>query len=174
MSDAITLESERLHLRPLTLDDAAALFPALSDEETMRYWSCAPKTSVEEVTEYMQWNVESSKVECFAITRKQATKEALGWVVLIHEKEGVAEIGFILCPGARGAGFGREAAAEVIRHGFETRGLRRIAADVDPDNLPSIRCLENLGLKLEGRLRASWNTHIGVRDSLIYGRLATD
>lgn len=174
MPDAVILETERLHLRPLTLDDAADLYPALSDEETMRYWSCAPKVSVEEVRDYLRWNVENDKVECFVITRKQATQEALGWVALVHEKEGVAEIGFILCPSGRGQGIGHEAAAEVMRHGFETRGLRRIGADVDPDNLPSIHCLENLGLQLEGRLRATWNTHIGVRDSLIYSRLATD
>ncbi|MFT7680118.1 MAG: ribosomal-protein-alanine N-acetyltransferase [Planctomycetota bacterium] len=174
MPDAVILETERLHLRPITLDDAPNLFPALSDEETMRYWSCGPKTSVKEVREYLQWNVENEKVECFAITRKQATAEALGWVILHHEKEGVADIGFILCPAGRGQGFGREAAAEVMRHGFETRSLRRIGADVDPDNLPSTRCLESLGMQLEGRLRATWNTHIGVRDSLIYSRLASD
>lgn len=174
MPDAGMLETERLHLRPLTLDDAADLYPALGDEETMRYWSCAPKTSVQEVREYLRWNVENSKVECFAITRKQATEQAFGWVVLLHEKEGVAEIGFILCPTARGQGLAREAAIEVMRHGFVARGLRRIGADVDPDNQASIRCLESLGFQLEGRLRATWNTHIGVRDSLIYSRLASD
>jgi RimJ/RimL family protein N-acetyltransferase len=34
--------------------------------------------------------------------------------------------------------------------------------------------LTRLGFTLEGRLRAEWQTHIGVRDSLIYGLLAEE
>ena len=39
------------------------------------------------------------------------------------------------------------------------------------DNAPSIGLVERLGFALEGRLRAEWETHIGVRDTLIYGLL---
>jgi RimJ/RimL family protein N-acetyltransferase len=53
-------------------------------------------------------------------------------------------------------------------------GQRRIFADTDPDNQPSIALLTRLGFTLEGRLRAEWQTHIGVRDSLIYGLLAEE
>lgn len=37
--------------------------------------------------------------------------------------------------------------------------------------MPSIRLVERLSFRLEGRLRAEWETHIGVRDTLIYGLL---
>ena len=50
-------------------------------------------------------------------------------------------------------------------------GQRRIFADTDPDNAPSIAVVERLGFTLEARLRAEWETHIGVRDSLIFGLL---
>ncbi len=172
--NAVCLLSDRLHLRPLEHSDAAALYPALSSAETMRYWSSAPKSSVAEVAEYIKWNVDGAGVQCFAITLRDTTGQALGWVALIDKSKDEAEIGFILCPDARGQGFGREAAQRVLTHGFETRGLRRIAGDVDPDNQPSIRCLEALGMKREGHLRATWETHIGIRDSLIYSRLASD
>lgn len=170
---ALCLVSERLHLRPLEHRDAEALYPALSSADTMRYWSCAPKESLEEVSEYLKWNVDGAGVQCFAITQKAGNDQALGWVVLIDKSEGEAEIGFILCPSARGQGLGREAAERVMQHGFATRALRRISADVDPDNVPSIRCLEALGMSREGHLRATWKTHIGIRDSLIYARLST-
>ena len=55
--------------------------------------------------------------------------------------------------------------------GFVAAGQRRVFADIDPDNAPSIRLVERLGFTIEGRLRAEWETHIGVRDTLIYGLL---
>ena len=44
-------------------------------------------------------------------------------------------------------------------------------ADVDPDNSASRRLLERLGFLLEGILREEWETHIGVRDTALYGLL---
>lgn len=44
----------------------------------------------------------------------------------------------------------------------------------DPDNPPSIVLLKALSFSLAGRMRAEWHTHIGVRDSLIYGLLAEE
>ena len=44
-------------------------------------------------------------------------------------------------------------------------------ADTDPENSGSIALLERLGFQYEGRLRGEWETHIGVRDSLIFGLL---
>ena len=67
-----------------------------------------------------------------------------------------------------------EAGQALMRHAFETRKLRRVSADIDPENAASIRLLETLGMRREGHLRATWETHLGVRDSYIYARLATD
>ena len=61
--------------------------------------------------------------------------------------------------------------ARVIDYGFVLLKLRRIFADTDPDNLGSIALLERLGFQYEGRLRGEWETHMGVRDSLIFGLL---
>ena len=64
-----------------------------------------------------------------------------------------------------------EAVARVIDYGFDELELRRIFADTDPENRGSIGLLERLGFQREGRLRGEWETHSGVRDSLIYGLL---
>ena len=52
--------------------------------------------------------------------------------------------------------------------------LKDAYADIDPENAGSIKLVERLGFKYEGRLRGAWKTHIGVRDTLIYGMLAQD
>ena len=165
------LKTERLVLRPLELDDAAALLPALRDEANMRYWSSGPLESVDAVRNYLRWNVEGDGVTCWAFARAETPRDALGWIILIDERKGCAEIGFMSRPDAQGAGLVREAANRVCTHAFEDLGLRRLYADIDPDNAASIRLIEALEFQKEGRLRAAWETHIGVRDSLIYGRV---
>lgn len=168
------LTTDRLLLRPITRDDAERLYPALSDEENMRYWSSGPVESVEAVRDYLSWNIDGDGVQCFAVCLKEAADAALGWVILMDRKEHAAEIGYMFRPDAQGKGYAREAAAEVLRHGFETRGFIRIFADADPDNAGSVGLLEALGFQLEGRLRGAWKTHIGLRDSLLFSRLSSD
>lgn len=164
-------ETERLVLRPIRQDDADALFPALSDEANMRYWSRGPMESVAEVYDYLAWNTHGEGCQCWAVERKEASGQALGWVILMDKAGNQAEIGFMFRPDAQGQGLAREAAAKMLDHAIHVRGFRRIWADVDPDNTPSIRLIERLGLSYEGRLKCNWSTHIGIRDSLIYGKV---
>ena len=169
-----TLRSERLTLRPLAFSDAAQLLPALRDEANMRYWSRGPLATVDEVREYISYNVEGKGVQSFAITETARQEAALGWVILIDRGEKKAELGYILRPDAQGRGIAREAIGCVLDHAFASRGLRRIYADIDPENQRSIDAMLALGFAYEGRLRATWETHIGVRDSVIYSLLRSD
>jgi RimJ/RimL family protein N-acetyltransferase len=162
-------ETGRLILRPMVLDDAPSLHIALSDEMNMRYWSRGPLESPEATRDYIRWNIDGTGVQCFAFALKDAPDTALGWVILMDSKEGVAEIGYMMRPDFQGQGLAREAAARVLEHGFEARKLRRIWADTDPDNAGSIGLLKALGFEREGLLKAEWETHLGVRDSLIFG-----
>ncbi len=169
-----TLHTKRLTLRALGLEDSEQLFSALGDEACMRYWSRGPLENVEAAREYMKWNVEGAGVQCFAITETTKIDKALGWVALIDQQGKQVELGFILRPDAWGQGIATEAVSRAIQHAFETRGIRRIHADIDPDNAASIALIKKLGFAYEGLLRGTWETHLGVRDSAIYSRLASD
>lgn len=57
---------------------------------------------------------------------------------------------------------------------FREEGVRRVFADTDPDNAGSNQLLKRLGFTLEGRLRGDWETHIGVRDTNLWGLLAAE
>lgn len=167
---APTLTTARLVLRQLREDDAAALFGVLSDAEVMLWWSSGPHASLAETEAYVKGNAsEGQGYHCWAIT--PGDDVALGWVILIDGKPQVKEIGYILHRDHWGTGIACEAVARVIAHGFDDLGLRRIFADTDPENGGSIALLERLGFQREGRLRGEWETHIGVRDSLIFGLL---
>tara|TARA_R110002072_G_scaffold64835_11_gene160969 strand:- start:1873 stop:2706 length:834 start_codon:yes stop_codon:yes gene_type:complete len=169
--DPVLLSTERLLLRPMVFEDCEAFLPALSDPATMKYWSRGPMRSLDEVRDYLSWNIRGDGVESFVPVLPNASDDPLGWLVLMDRKNNCAEFGYLFRPERQGQGYAREAAIAVVEHGFETRGLRRIYADTDPDNARSIKLLESLDFQLEGRLRAAWETHIGVRDSLIFGRV---
>jgi len=169
----LTVRTERLLLRPLRIEDAHGLHPSFADPEVMRYWSRPPSQTLDDSLALVARNVGNRDAEAVAITLPEAPDDALGFVVLVDRKPGVAELGFFLRPDVQRRGLAREAVAAMVDHAFD-RGVRRVFADTDPDNAPSVRLLQALGFVTEGRLRAAWHTHIGVRDALILSRLATD
>lgn len=85
-----------------------------------------------------------------------------------------AEIGFALLPATRGRGVMVRAATALLEFAFETMRLRRVEADVDPDNEPSIRLLERLGFRREGLLRERWLVDGAPRDAVVMGLLRSD
>ncbi|PHS27057.1 MAG: GNAT family N-acetyltransferase [Robiginitomaculum sp.] len=166
-----TLTTERLILRALQTSDAADLHVAFSDAKVCKYWSHAAHTSLAQSQNRVDENIAWAESLTWAITKGEG-QPALGWVILFPGRnDGIAELGYILRRSAWGQGLVGEAAMAVVNYGFEVEGMRRIFADMDPDNIGSIRIAEKCGMTYEGRLKANWDTHIGVRDSLIYGRV---
>jgi [ribosomal protein S5]-alanine N-acetyltransferase len=165
------LTTGRLVLRPRRVDDADALFPAYADVEAMRYWSGPPHADVEQTR--AEFAREGGGWRAWAITL-QGNDTAVGFVAAGEKRQGkVSELGYMLARKHWGGGVAREAVSAVIDRLF-AEGQRRIFADTDPDNAASRALLERLGFRLEGILRAEWETHIGVRDTALYGLLAAE
>jgi len=138
----------------------------------MRWWSRGPYADVAELRD--DFATRDSKVwRGWAITLT-GDDRAIGQLAAGEKRKGkVTEIGYFLTREAQGRGIAQEAVSALIDQLF-TEGQRRVFADTDPQNRGSIALLERLGFRLEGRLRGEWHTHIGVRDSLIYGLLADE
>ncbi|WP_448660118.1 GNAT family N-acetyltransferase [Sphingomonas sp. CJ99] len=171
LSDFPTLESERLILRMLAIEDADALLPAFADDAQMRWWSHAPIREAAALREHLAPRIDNDGWRAFAMVLK-AEQRVIGMVSVGERRQGgVGEIGYMILPALVGKGLAREGVARFLDHLFFTEGKRRVFADTDPDNLPSRRLLEHLGFQLEGVLREEWETHIGVRDTTLYGLL---
>lgn len=167
MKDTPRLEAPGVVLRPLEMADADALFAAHSDPRTHQYWSSAAHKSVAQTVAYIEDTIAAG--HAWAIT--ESGGPALGRIALFQLREGVADIGIIMRPDATGRGLASKALALVCEYGFETLGLHRIAADVDPDNSASLSLFLRAGFQREGQLRGNWKTHLGVRDSVILGKV---
>lgn len=171
MKDVPNLTTPRLRLRARTADDADALFPSYADDALMTYWSHAPHTAVEQTrarfaepfAEWRAWAITLSGVDT-----------AIGFVAIGEKRENVAELGYMLARPHWGGGLAREAVAAVLDQVFRVERQRRVFADTDPDNATSNGLLKSLGFTLEGRLRAEWETHLGVRDTYLWGLLADE
>lgn len=163
-------DSERLTMRPQSKADAEALYEAYSDAELMTWWSSAPHASVDETRDYM-WDASTPSDWRGWVMAERATGAVVGTLAAgTSRKPQVVEIGYLLIRRYWGRGYASEGVTRLIDLLFE-EGHRRVWADTDPDNAASNRLLQRLGFTLEGRLRGEWETHIGVRDALIWGLL---
>jgi RimJ/RimL family protein N-acetyltransferase len=163
----------RLVLRPLDPDrDGPALHAIFGDEESCRYMTGPATASVEEtIASLKTW--QSGSETTWAVAAR-ADGPAQGRIALIPRREGVFEAACMIVPEARGRDLAARSLALVIDHAFASLAMHRVYADIDPDNAPCIKTFQNLGFQFEGRLRAEWKTHIGLRDSVIMGLLEGD
>ena len=173
-----TIDTDRLVLRPLDSGDAEALFKIFSDAEVMRYWNTPPWRSLDDARTFIASSVESMERQeamTLGISLKD-TGEIIGKCMLFnYEAESKrAEIGFGIGSQHWGHGFIAEAGKALLDYAFETAGLRRVEAEIDPENTSSAKALERLGFVKEGLLRKRWEIDGVVSDSALYGLLDSD
>jgi RimJ/RimL family protein N-acetyltransferase len=80
----------------------------------------------------------------------------------------------VLHPDHHGQGYGREAAVEVLRLGFEGLGLHRIIGRCDAHNHASARLLERLGMRREAHFRENEFFKGEWADEYVYALLANE
>ena len=85
-----------------------------------------------------------------------------------------ADIGYEISHEHWGKGYATEAARALVAHGFETMGLHRISAMCNAENAASVRVLERIGMRQEGRLRDSVFFKGRYWDALQYAILASE
>ena len=166
-------ESARLTIRPQRLDDAEALHEAFGDETTMRWWSSAAHVDLDQTRAYLAARIDQPGQRGWVMT-PQGSDRAIGTLWAGERRPRVSEIGYMLVPGAVGQGYATESVTRLLDMLFREEAHRRVFADTDPDNAPSNALLTRLGFTLEGRLRAEWETHLGVRDTFLWGLLADE
>jgi ribosomal-protein-alanine N-acetyltransferase len=150
--ESIVIETPRLHLRRMTLDDVPALLSVFGDPEVMRFYP-APFDEAR-MQRWVAWNqnhyTEHGHGLWTVILR--ATGECIGDCGLVPQQvEGVPEIeiGYHLRRDLWGQGLATEAALGCLNHGLTTFGYRRFVSLIHPQNTASRRVAEKVGMTLE-------------------------
>jgi RimJ/RimL family protein N-acetyltransferase len=84
------------------------------------------------------------------------------------------EVGYLIHPDHHGKGYATEAAAEMLRLGFEDFDLHRIVAIADGRNSASERVMQRIGMQREGVHRARKRVRDEWWDLLVYAILAEE
>ncbi len=171
------ITTERLLLRAYTLADAPALKRLINSREvalnTLRIPYPYPDGEAER---WISTHDEAHKRGdyAFAVTLREGG-ELIGTIGL-HTKldHDHAELGYWIGVPYWGRGYATEAAAAVVRFGFETLPLNRIYAMHFARNPASGRVLQKIGMRHEGTLRQhlkKWDEYVDLE---CYGILRAD
>ena len=157
------IRTERLLLRKACEGDLPAIHRILSDDRAMRYWSSLPHADLEQTREWLSGMIAAPAETSFDFI-VELDGEAIGKAGCYR----LPEIGYILHPEHWGKGYAREALAALIPEIFARYDLPALTADVDPDNLPSIRLVEGLGFTFTHRAARTWLLGDVWHDSVYY------
>lgn len=172
--------TERLLLRHFTTDDLDAFMAMHSDPDVVRYVPYPPMTREQaldrlaQVSRMTAIDDEAQNLR-FAVVLPE-TGELIGDMSIWsepHDRQ-QAEIGFVLNPRFHGRGYASEAAAELLRIGFEEAGLHRITANCDARNTASARVMERIGMRQEAHFRQNWYAKGEWTDELLFAILADE
>lgn len=158
------LTTERLFLRHFHILDAEPMYRVFGDPEVMlfgdgvqtkewvRNWL---RTCLEHY--YRTWGFGP-----YAVV-EQHHQEVIGYCGLFFfpDLAGQAEVelGYRFARSAWGRGYATEAAAAIRDFAFNTLGIKRLIAIIDPSNTASIRVAEKIGMKYEKEVMLGGYTH---------------
>lgn len=91
-----------------------------------------------------------------------------------YPEEGQAELGYSLFPEFQGQGYAREALAGLLDYLFRGRSKRRVIAQIDVRNRPSIALVEALGFRREAHLVECTEVRGEICDDYLYALLARE
>lgn len=172
------LETERLLIRQITLEDKYELFDYRSDSEANKYQGWIPKT-IEEVEVFIgntakQINEPQTWFQCAII--EKTTQNLIGdlGVHFIGSENKQAEIGCTLHKDFQNKGYATEALKKMINYLFSELNKHRIIASIDPKNINSIRLVERIGFRKEAHfIESLWINGQWV-DDLVYALIEKD
>ncbi|WP_085524038.1 GNAT family N-acetyltransferase [Tuberibacillus sp. Marseille-P3662] len=174
-----TLETDRLLLRKLSLNDLDDIFEFSSDPE---------------VAHHMTWEINKSKDETLnhfikIVIDGYEKGQSAEWALVLKESHKVigtcsfvdwsnehkkAELGYVLNKNYWGHGFASEAIKALIRYGFEVIHLNRIEGGCDTDNIGSEKVMLKVGMTFEGTLRQNEFIKGEFRDTKVFSILRED
>lgn len=166
-----TLRTARLTLRPFVPEDAPAVQTLASAREiaagTLSIPHPYPDGAAAQWIATHQADFDENRHHHFAIDDGAIA----GTMGLMLKGDRIAELGYWIGVPFWNRGYASEAAAEVVRYGFEDCGLHRIYAAYFVGNPGSGKVMQKIGMQYEGTLRQhilKWDEYLDV---VFYGIL---
>jgi ribosomal-protein-alanine N-acetyltransferase len=175
LTDLPALETDRLILRKMTLNDVEAVFAYASDPEVSCYTLWETHRSIEDSRAFLKLTTQKyengGEPDWGIVYKGNGCLVGVCGLVNWEAEHARAEIGFVLSREYWGHGFMPEAVRAMFRFGFERMNLNRIEARCIAENAASARVMEKAGMAYEGTLCQREYIKGAYRDIKLYAIL---
>ena len=160
------IETDRLILRKITMDDAADMYNNwASDEDVARHLTWTIHKSIEDSKEIIGiWEKELEEDDCYRWCMElKETHEVIGTIDVVKQNKNLesAEIGYCMSKKYWNQGIMTEALIAVEDFLFRRVGLNRVEAYHHTHNPASGQVMKKAGMILEGVIRQIAKDHQG-------------
>ena len=173
-----TIKTERLILRPFTLDDAPELQRLIGDRDIASTTLNIPHPYEDGMAEEWigphQEQFDKGEEINLAIAHREQNFLIGGIGLKINKRFENAELGYWIGKPYWNQGYCTEAARAVLKYGFEILGLNRVHASHMTRNPASGRVTQKIGMKHEGCLRQHAKKWGKFEDMEAYGILRSE
>lgn len=165
-------------LRRILQSDRPALFAGLSHPEVIAHYGISydSEERCQEQLDWYRYMEQSHSGYWWAICPPDSPDQLIGacGIYEIDQHNRNADIGYWLLPDYWHQGIMQSCLQRILHYGFHERGLHRIEAEVEPDNIASIKLIQKLGFHLEGKRRQVALRQHSFTDLNIYGLLSVE
>lgn len=152
----LILETDRLILREILLEDAPAFFAMDNNPNVHNYLWNKPTQKIDEIIEiiaFIRNQYSNNGIGRFAMILKE-TNQFIGWAGLkynteiVNNKVNFYDIGYRLDEKFWGKGFASEATFAWLDYGFNSMKIQKMEAAAHADNSASNKILQKIGMKM--------------------------
>lgn len=175
----IVLETDRVLLRPLQLEDEEAL-QLIADDDSLWIYGLQDLSKPGELNKYIRKAIKDRDNETTAVwvIIDKKTNKVAGCTRLaeISWKDERGQIGWTwLGRDFQGSGLNKEMKFLILSYGFDVLGFNRIEFKADERNHQSRQALLSIGATREGILRQHMKIHNGyIRNTVFYSILSAE
>jgi [ribosomal protein S5]-alanine N-acetyltransferase len=173
------LQTGRLLLRQMTMDDAPEIFVLRSHSAVLKFLAKEPATTIKEAEDFITRindDIAANEVIMWGIALQEDPAQLLGTICYwrIQKEHYRAEIGYLLHPDHWRKGIMKEAIGEVITYGFRVMQLHSIEGRLNADNLASAAILEATGFTREAYFKEDFFFGDRFLDTIVYSLVEYD
>jgi RimJ/RimL family protein N-acetyltransferase len=141
------LKTERLIIRRFSENDGEDLFEYFSNPKVLEFEPYKPFTKDES---YREAKRRAGDENFLAVCLKNG--KLIGNLYFAKGDFETWEVGYVFNEKYWGNGYASESLRELMQYAFSSLNTRRITAHCDPQNMPSWKLLERVGMRREGHL----------------------
>ena len=151
------LETERLTIRKLTVDDAPFFFELVNDDDWIRFIGDRNVHTISDAEDYIKNRIMASYSQSgfgFYLVSEKSTNIPLGISGFVkREQLEHADVGFAFLPIGRGKGYAYESTKALMDYGKKEFQFTTILAIANNDNERSHSLLKKIGLQFKEHIR---------------------